>query len=163
MVDGGERFSGQSPPHADPAAPDRGEIEGMKRLSAFEHHVVGNVDDIVDACHTHGGQPVNEPLRTRSHTHALDHPGRVERTDLGLENLHRDVRCGRSGSLLRARIGNVERLVEEDGGLPRHADVAEAVGAVAGHLDLDCCVGPDRPRRLVIKPGEQQPFNEGLG
>ena len=163
VVDGRERFAWQGPPHDDAAAPNLGEVEGVERLPAFEHHVVGDVDDIVDAGHSHGGQPVDEPLRARPHPHALDHPGRIKRTDLGLEDLHRDVRCRRDGGLLQARIGNVERAGEQHSGLTGHADVPEAVGAVARHLDLDRRVGADYPRRLVIESGEEQPFDEGIG
>ncbi len=163
VVDGRERLAGKSPPHGDPAAPDSGKIEGVQRLSAFKHHVVGDVDDIVDAGHSHSGQPVNEPLRTRPHPHTLDHPSRVVGTELWLEDLHRDAGCGRGSGLLRAGIGNVERSFKQNGGLASHADVSEAVGAVACHLDLDRRVGAHRPRGLVVETREQQPLDKRLG
>ena len=41
----------------------RAEIEGVIRLTEFEHHVIGDVDDRVDRAHTELGEPFLHPRR----------------------------------------------------------------------------------------------------
>ena len=53
-------FAGARAAHADAAA-ELGEVEAVHRLAEFEHHVVGDVDDVVDRPHAGSRQPLRQP------------------------------------------------------------------------------------------------------
>ena len=139
MIDGGERLSIDSPPHHDPPATDLRQIEGVERLTALEHHVVGDVDDVVHARDPDRRQPVDEPVRTRPHSHAANHPRDVAGADLGGVDLHGDGSGGVPTGLERPRVGHVERPAKQHGRLAGHPDMPEEAFihriSVANELD----------------------------
>ena len=58
-----DRFTGLRLPDHDGAATKLGEVEGVHRLSEFEQHVVGDVNDVADRADAAGGEAVLQPLR----------------------------------------------------------------------------------------------------
>ena len=74
---------------------------------------------------------------------ALDHPGRVTRAELGAIDPH--VEPARRPAVTRFAAdrpaGSVKRPLPEHGHLAGDAQVAQAIGPVAGHFQID---GPDR-------------------
>jgi hypothetical protein len=159
VVDRGERLPVGGAADHDPTRPDAREVEGVQRLPALEHHVVGHVHHVVDARHSHGGEPLDEPLRARPHLHAADHPRRVAGADVGGEDLHADAPGRVSRRLERPRVGHVQGTVEQHRDLAGHAEVAEAVGSVARDLELDRGVVADTGGRLVVEARHQQPLD----
>ena len=91
MIDCREDFASKRPTHSDAAILNRLEVEGMQWLSAFEHHVVGDIDNGIDALNADCSQSINEPLWTRSNAHAANHTRRVKRAEGLVVNLNSDA------------------------------------------------------------------------
>ena len=162
MIDRRELFAVDRPADDDPASAQLRQIKGMERLTALEHHVVRHVDDIVHALDAHRRQPVDEPLRARADPDAPDHAGRIEGAHVWRMDLDGHALGGPARAFERPRVGHVERAGEQQRRLPGHADVPEAIGAVARHLDIDGRIGPDRLGRLMIEPRHEEPLHERL-
>ena len=54
----------------------------------------------------------------------------------------------------------MERPIEEHRHLAGHADVPQAIGAIARHLDVDGGVGSNLPGCLVVEPAHEEPSDE---
>ena len=50
----------------EPVAAERRQVVGVVRLAELEHHVVADVDDVVDRAHAGCGEPLGHPRRRRS-------------------------------------------------------------------------------------------------
>ena len=68
--------------YAEPFAAQRVEIVGVVRLVELEHHVVADVDDVVDRAHAGRCEALTDPLRRRADVHTADHrAGEPRRSD----------------------------------------------------------------------------------
>ncbi len=116
----------------------------MQRLRGHQHHVVGDVDDVVDRPHPGADQPRLEPERRRPDLDVGEHPRREARAELRHLDRDRGVvgdlpftrRLGvlRPGRLRQVGVGDRVNL-------PGHSVDAEAVDAVGGRFQLDHRVG----------------------
>ena len=115
------------------------EVERVHRLSELEHHVVGDVDDVADRADAGRGQAVGEPLgrgaRPRSRTPARSSAGRGRAPRGGRPVLRPRLPAGPAAGTVRSGICSGRPQI--DGRLTRQADVAEAVGAIRGDLEVD--------------------------
>ena len=116
------------------------EVERVQRLSGEQHHVVGDVDDVVDRPLAGRDQPRLQPQRRGADRHLGEHAGGEARTKLRDLHGHRRVvrRLALAGGLrvvLPRRLG--QRSAAERVHLPRHPVDAEAVDAVRGDLELE--------------------------
>ena len=115
------------------------EVERVQRLRGEQHHVVGDVDDVVDRPLARRDQPRLQPQRGGADRHLGEHAGREARTELWNLHGHRRV-VGRLalavglGVALPRRLG--QRRATERMHLPRHPVHAEAVDAVRADLEL---------------------------
>ena len=82
MIDGEEFFFWRSGTHDDLIAANLLQVESMQRLATFHHHVVGNIDDIVDRCDTDRTQSIDQPRRTWADLGSTNDASRVSRTSL---------------------------------------------------------------------------------
>ena len=57
-------------------------VKGMERLADFHHHVVGDIDDVVDRADADGFEPVRAASRGWRQLYAADAAGGVERAEL---------------------------------------------------------------------------------
>ncbi len=139
-------------PDHDPPPAQAVEIERVERVPRFEQHVVGDIDDIVERSHPRRFQPPPHPLRGFPHRDPVEHKADVPRTEIGVTDL--DPERDRFGSglefLLHGR--ELERAIVARGHFPGDADVAETVGPVGGHLDVE-----DGPSGRRLHPFHQQP------
>ena len=62
-IESGDRLALASEPDPESSAAERLEIVGMVRLIQFEHHVVADVDDVVDRTHPGCAQTAGHPIR----------------------------------------------------------------------------------------------------
>ena len=116
----------------------------MQRLAGEEHHVVGDVDDVVDRPLPRGREPRLEPERRRSDLDVGECPRREPRAEFGYLDRDRgevgDVpfagRLGVLGPGRRRQIGTGDGM-----DLPADAVDAEAVGAVGGDLEVEDRLG----------------------
>src|ERR1700751_5907749 len=81
-IQGNELFSGLGHAHFDPTM-QFGKIISVKWLSGFEHHVIRDVDDIINGANSGSRQPRTQPGRTRSDFDAPDLLETDERTAVG--------------------------------------------------------------------------------
>ncbi len=61
MVESLDLVADSASPDHDPAGLDQVAVEGMEWLPSLEHHVIGDVDQIVDRSNSGPGQPGCEP------------------------------------------------------------------------------------------------------
>ena len=71
------------PAHDEPPAGDAVEVEGVQRAADEQHHVVGDVDDVVDRALPGGHQARLEPRRRRADRHVLEGAGGEARAQVG--------------------------------------------------------------------------------
>ncbi len=75
----------------------------MKRLTALEHDVVTDIDDVVDRPEPDRSEALLQPSRTGTDLDPRDHMGEVERTILGSIDTH--------GS---EKVGSIRRVLGEN-------------------------------------------------
>ena len=162
VVNGFKRFASHCWTDRDPLAANAGEVEGMQWLSALQHHVVGDVDNVVDARDAHGGQTIDEPGRALAHTHSANHACRIERAHRRVGDLHRDALSSLATTFEWPGTRDQERPLEQHRQFTSHAQVTKAVGAVAGDLDFDRGVVAYGSSGLVIEARERKPLYQLL-
>ncbi len=133
---GDEGLVASGPTDNDTAAAQGGEVKGVQRLAGFEHHVVGDVDDIVDRPHAHGAQPLLQPLRRRADGDLADFPGGVTGTEF--RRFDADLVPGPGGGQGRYPVHQrTQRTVGETADLAGDAAHTGAVGPVGRQVHLD--------------------------
>ena len=131
-------------PHDDLAPGHLVEVEGVQRLAGQQHHVVGDVDDVVDRPLAGGDQAGLEPERRWADRDVDERARREPRTEIGNVHPHRcdlgDVAV--AGRLRIGRPGRTRQLgAAQCMDLARHPEDAEAIGAVGCDLELEHLLG----------------------
>ena len=112
------------------------EIKGMQRLAQFEHHVVRNIDDIVDRGVAQRFETLAQPIRRRLHFHPAHHASRESRAKF--RRFDRDARRlrDRRRGFREFRLHRLQRKAIERGGFTRDAVVAQAIRAIRGQFRI---------------------------
>ena len=120
----------------DVAALYAGEVEGVHGLAVFQHHIVGDVHDVVDGADAGVPQPFPHPRGRGLDLHVLHHPGGVPGAEIAVLNV--DVHQLRNGAAaaLHFRGVQLQGTAEGGAGLPCEADNGQAVRPVGGDLKL---------------------------
>ena len=120
----------------DVAALYAGEVKGVHRLAVFQHHVVGDVHDVVDGADAGVPQPLPHPGGGGLDLHVLHHPGSVPGAQLAVLDV--DVHQFGDGIAAALYLRGVELQgpVKGGAGLPCKADDGQAVGPVGCNLKL---------------------------
>ena len=120
----------------------------MVGLTHLEHHVVGDVDHVVDRAHARQGQPPRQPRRRGPDGHPFEDDGSEPRTEvLGL-HLDRGLALAvPHRGVLRYREGNTELGGQVSG----HAGDRHRIRAVRGDVELEDDVGLHAER--LLQPG----------
>ena len=134
-VERGELLAILGDAHADPAATEGGEVVGVVRLVELEHHVVADVDDVVDRPLPDRRQPGGHPRRAGCDDDPGEHGQGEPATALPREDLHGGVDRVADGGERRSRMS--ERQAQLGSQIARYTDVAEGVGAIAGDVDVE--------------------------
>ena len=82
-VERGDLLAVPGPAHDEPAAGDAVEVEGVQRAAGQQHHVVGDVDDVVDRALPGGHQARLQPRRRRADRHVLEDARGEARAQVG--------------------------------------------------------------------------------
>ena len=121
------------------------EVERVQWLAGEQHHVVGDVDDVVDRPLAGRGQPLLEPERRRADRDVGEHAGGEARAQLGHLDRHRGVvgdLAARPSAAASSTHGSAASSARGDRvHLARDPVDAEAVGAVRGDLELEHRLG----------------------
>ena len=111
-----------------------GEVEGVHGLAVFQHHIVGDVHDVVDGADAGVPQPFPHPRGRGLDLHVLHHPGGVPGAEIAVLNV--DVHQLRNGAAaaLHFRGVQLQGTAKGGAGLPCKADNGQAVRPVGGDL-----------------------------
>ena len=119
-------------------------VEGVHRLAILQHHIVGDIHDIVDGAHAAGPQPLPHPAGGGGDLDVFHHPGGVPQAEVGGLHLHAQVVADIVHRMLHLGGGEVEGLIKGGRRLPGQASDRQAVGTVGGDLELHAgVVEPD--------------------
>ena len=123
--------------HDDVAAFDAAEVKGVHRLAVFEHHIVRDIDDVVDGAHAAVAQSLAHPARRRSDLDVFHHARGVARAEVAVLNVDVDKVGDAAAAAVRLGLVQLEGALEGRARLACKADNAQAVGAVGRDLELD--------------------------
>ncbi len=120
LVEGGELLAVAGPPDPEPGTRHLGQVVGVVGLAQLEHHVVRDVDHVVDRPHAERGEASGDGGIAGADLHAPQHACLEAAAQVGVEDLDRDAldRVGRD---------------QIDGGLRQRERQPQAGGQVAGH------------------------------
>ena len=120
------------------AAPDSALVEGVHRLAELEHHVVCDVDYVVDRAHAGRLESLAHPLRRGFDFNVSDRSREIRGAEILVGNEHRNrvLRLAR-GLFFYLYFGHFELSAERYRGLSRKTRDAEAVRSVGGDLKVD--------------------------
>ena len=124
-------------PHDDAAPREPVEVERVQRAAAFEHHVVGDVDDVADRAHAREHEPALQPVGRLPHRHASrpSRRSRGQRSGASTTTVAPSIESTRRAA--DRRSGTVERQAEVRGELARDADDAHRVGPVGRDREVE--------------------------
>ena len=146
MIDRYKQFACFGLTYDDLTATNLLQIEGVHRLTALQHHIIRDVHNVVDALNSHCCQTLDEPTGAGANMNPSDHSGQIEWAALGRTDLNSNALCRNTARFQRAWVGNVQRPRKKHGGLPCHANMPQAVGAIARHFNFNGCVVANRSR-----------------
>ena len=139
VVDGQERFALAGLADDDSSALQTGQVEGVQRLAALHQHIVRDVDDVVDRRDADRRQAIDQPGRARAELSRRESPGRCSGSKASGQSSV-DARSDRSPAVAAfARIGRrqLQRPIPKHRDFAGDAEVAQAVGPIAGHFQID--------------------------
>src|SRR5699024_9073654 len=136
-VQGGELLAVLGPADDDVSALHIAVVKGVHGLAVLQHHIVGDVHDVVDGTHAHGAQPLPHPLGGGGDLHVAHHPGGVPGAQVAGGGLHvQQLHQAAVSAALDHRLVEGEGGVKSSGGLPGQTDDRETVGPVGGDFKL---------------------------
>ena len=129
-----ERLARPRAAHADFGPRQQTGVERMCRMPDLEHHVVGDVDDVVDGAHAGCLEPVGQPGRRWADADVCDGQRVAPAPRVVDGDGDRAVRCR---GHLAPEMPGPERDTESDRGLAGEAIHAQAVGPICRDLEVD--------------------------
>lgn len=165
LVDRANFFAWESTADDDLVVFESIEVEGVEWLSAFEHDIVGDVDDVIDGVDADGSESVAEPCGAGADAYAADEAGVVFVAEISAVDADRDGIGGVVSGFGDGRRRDGEYLLEEDGDFAGDADMSEAIRAVAGDFEIDGDIGAGEAFGYVmeffeVEPGECESVGE---
>ena len=136
-VERGDPLTRPRAPHHDPPPGHLIVVEGVQRLAQLPHHVVRDVDQVIDRTEAHGAQPLGEPWRRGPDRQAGDDPRAEARAQVGGLDLDGGERGGLGLPFLHGHLGKAERRAGEGGHLAGHAHHRQRIRPIRGDLDLE--------------------------
>ena len=113
------------------------EVERVQRLASLKHHVVCNIDDIIDATDTDSFKRVAQPARAGADRHATNNARVIARAVLDVVEPHIDQRRGLIAIRRQVEnLGQTKRIAVERADLAGDADEAVPVRPIWRHLQI---------------------------
>ena len=151
-VEGGHRLAVAREADAEsPREPRR--VVGVGRLVGLEHHEVGGVHHVVDRPHARVREATLEVRGRRSHHHARHHAHVESRAAPTIDDPHGQGAPRAAPGPIARRRGEPHAQVGRE--VPRDAQVARGVGAVARDVEVEHDVRPDAECRERVAPRAQ--------
>ena len=137
-VEGNELFAFFCTAHNQSVACNLVCIISMHRLAQLQHNIVGNVNYVADGAHAAGTQTALHPFGRRHDFDVLQYTGSKAGAQLRCVNFYvYIIACLACGSFLNVHSGHFQRAAGNSADFTRQTDNAEAVGTVAGQVDID--------------------------
>ena len=155
-----DRLAFPRPAHHQLRARHAGEVERVARLARLDHHVVRQVDDVVDRPDAHLLEPVAQPGRTTGPCARRGCARRTARRGPGASMTTSSASCGRRAGLRHARVERPQRQAVERCHLARDAVDVHAVDAVRRDVELEDRLAPDGLDRVDGEAGGGQVVRE---
>ena len=109
----------------------------MHGLTVFQHHIVGDVHDVVDGPHPIGAEPLAQPLGAGADFYVGHHPGGVAVAQLGGRHFHIQIVIDAARiAAMHHRLVVTHVLAESSGSFPGQADDGVAVRTVVGDFKI---------------------------
>lgn len=132
-----------------------GRVKRVHRLAVFQHHIVRDVDDVVDRTDAAGAQARAHPERRRLDAHVFHRARGIARAErrffYGYGKVVGNVVAVACGMYLRRAV--LQRHAGGGRRLARDAEQRQTVGAVEGQLEVhDRVAQPQHVADVVAKP-----------
>ena len=137
-IEGNELFAFFCTAHDQSVACNLVGIISMHRLAQLQHNIVGNVNHVADGAHAASTQTALHPFGRRHDFDILQHAGCKAGAQLRCINFYVYIIAGLTcGSFLNVHSGHFQRAAGNSADFACQANNAEAVGTVAGQVDID--------------------------
>ena len=136
-VEGGQAFAGASAAGADLGAAYEVVVEGVEGLARLQHHVVGDVNDVVDGAHARPHEALLHPGGRGAHLDPFNDAGREAPAEVGGLDGHGDELAGAAAGLGVGAGWLTQGLARDRGHLAGEAKDAKQVGAVGPRRDIE--------------------------
>ena len=113
------------------------QVEGVERLVKLQHHVVGDVDHVVDRAHPGFGETVLQPLRRIADADTPDDTGGIAGGQVRVGHRYGGKLVDGGGLFLVACLGFPNGLSGYCRHFVSYAQNAVAVQAVGGHFQVE--------------------------
>ena len=140
----------------------------MHGLTIFQHHIVGDVHQVVDGTHAAGTETFPHPAGRRTDLHVLYHAGNIARAELCIFHCHSQAVAQLVLGTVEFRCFQIQGLAESYGSLSRQTYYRQAVRTVGGDLELyRSIIQTDRLvdvlSRLAVLFNEEDAVLNGIG
>ena len=109
----------------------------MHGLTIFQHHIVGDIHNIVDGAHAHSAEPFTHPTGGRLYPDVFHDFGRIYRTKILVFDLHIQKIAAVTVPALHRGSMKRHRNVKGSGSLSCKADDRKAVRPIGGDFKLN--------------------------
>ena len=128
-------------------------VEGVDGLAQLEHHVVGDVHQIVDGAHAGGRQPFLHPGGGRSDLDVLDEREGETAAEVRVGDLDRGAPLDPGTRPRRGDVRRGQRSAGERRHLARHPEDGQRIRPVRGEVEHVDPVSEHVPERRPRRPG----------
>ena len=152
-IESAQGFPTTGAPDDDVMVTDSVVVEGMHRLTQFEHHVVGDVHQVVDRAHAGGRQPFLHPRRRRNDLDVLDQRQSEAATKIRGGDLDRGAPLDGGSRPRRGDIGRTQGGAGKRRDLAGHPEDGQGIRAVRSEVEYEDPVPEDLPERRPRRAG----------
>ncbi len=135
----------------------------VERLAEFEHYVVRDVDDVVDAGDAGRFETFAEPGRRGLDFYAANYPGGEAAAEFRDLNFDLDCVAGPRRAFCGFRQQGFQRQFVDCGDFAGDAVVAQTIGAIGGDLGVDHCTVRAFFDAADVGAGEREARGEFVG
>ena len=122
----------------------------MVGLVEFQHHVVADINHIVDRAHACCGEPLSHPWGARTNRDTGDRDRHKSPAVLRAANIHADrSRTGVGDGELHLGLRKAKLRAKPCGKISGHPDVTPTVGAITSQIKIENDVGGDAQSRCI--------------
>ena len=131
-----QRFAILGGAYDDLAAAHLVQIKGVHGMAGFQHHIVGDIYNVIDGAHAGGVEHLPQPHGRGRDAHVFDHAGGVARAAGEILHRHLNMIGDIAAHILDRHLGQRQLGAQRGRGFARDAPGAQAVGAVGQNFKI---------------------------